>query len=176
MCRVGSNANARLPKRDKPGGHSALECAQPDKKANSWHLVRPGKYQISLLSHQGRVLCGLHFRGLAGTDVHSLACRRSQGLTGTAAHSLPPRRSQQNAQGVSCYPSSIPDVFSVDSVSQHHKATDRVTSLSQSPPLGKGQLIPALRARVSKVSPSHLYLCDLKWLTSSFWTLAPFSK
>lgn len=98
--------------------------AQPDKKANSWNLVRPGKFQISLLSHQGRVLCGLHFQGLAGTDVHNLTYRRSQGLTGTDAHSLPHRRSQQNAQGVSCYPSSIPDAFSVDSVPQHHKATE----------------------------------------------------
>lgn len=51
MCWVGSNANAHLPERGRPGGHSALECAQPDKKANSWHLVRPGQYQISL-SHE----------------------------------------------------------------------------------------------------------------------------
>lgn len=36
VCQVGSNANARLPERGRPGGHLALECAQPDKKANSW--------------------------------------------------------------------------------------------------------------------------------------------
>lgn len=77
-------------------------------------------------------------------------------------------------------PSSIPDNFSdfsVDSVPQCHKGSHiPVTSPSQSPPLGQGELTPALRARVSKASPSHLYLCDLKWLTSSFWTLAPFSE
>lgn len=60
------------PKRGRPDGHLALECAQPDKKANSWYLVRPGQIPGFIAELPGQCLCGLHVQGLAGPDVHNL--------------------------------------------------------------------------------------------------------
>lgn len=42
-CKCVHNSKWISPNRDTPGGHLAVECAQPDKKANAWHLMHPGR-------------------------------------------------------------------------------------------------------------------------------------
>lgn len=41
-CKCVRSSKWIYPDRGDPGGHLAVECAQPDKKANAWHLVCPG--------------------------------------------------------------------------------------------------------------------------------------